>query len=162
VKVPITMSEEKILSLSTILERWSKRMERSQLSLPSVSDLNLEPFAEKAPGFAIIGKKNNNHGSTFFFIKAGPDHEIYRGMNVEGLSFAEVMHQSALDNIEITYQKCLDSKQPDIWERANSTRNLPIIRYHRLLLPIKDDIGDGRCLLGIWFWDNKNIYQYSA
>jgi hypothetical protein len=147
------MSEK---AFDDLINAWQKAQQKS--SLPGLEAVQKAGGPLNHPRFAVIGAVEDvRRGKTCIshqVLQAGPDHEALGGHPMTGHRIDEIVHHAHVDRLNQLYASIVKSEQPHRWRCVNMARNAPPMSYTRLLVPIADDVGDGRCLAGIWVWQN--------
>lgn len=125
-------------------------------ALPTLSALKDHGAPIDDPGFAMLGRDETQHRGknkfVFRVLSVGSDHMQWHGHIEEGQLLDEIVHPAHLESLIGLYNRLCEEKTLHRWRCMNMVRNAPPSSYTRVLAPIADDVGDGRCLAGIWVW----------
>lgn len=150
--------------LAAFAAAWQKC--RDVGSLPTLSALKDQGAPLDDPGFAMLGRGETQHrGKTkavFRVLAAGDDHIRLGGSVMVGQMLDEIVHPAHLESLIGLYNRLCDEKTLHRWRCMNMVRNAPPTSYTRVLAPIADDVGDGRCLAGVWVWHTPRVTEAVA
>jgi hypothetical protein len=108
------------------------------------------------PGFGMLGRSEKQHrgksAAAFMVLAAGPNHFELGGKIKAGQWLDEIVHPAHLASLVELYETICREKSLHQWRCMNMVRNAEPFSYTRVLGAIDDDIGDGRCLAGVWVW----------
>lgn len=142
-------------ALENIKTAWQKA-QREVSGLPTVAQLGQFGAPINHSGMAIVGEKQLStpryQSRVFQFLSAGPDHLTNGGHVVAGHTLEEIMHPAHAARVTELYISLCDTKAMHVWRCINTIVNAPAMAYTRVIVPIRDDVGDGRCLFGVWIW----------
>ncbi|MBV6657584.1 MAG: PAS domain-containing protein [Devosiaceae bacterium] len=146
--------------LQSVRDSWVSLTDGEQ-PLPTLGDLEAAGVPIEHPGAAILGTVANDDArqpaQAFRVVHAGADHLKHTGLEMSGQTIAAVTHPLHRERLEQMYAQIVETRTPHQWRCLNLTRNAPPERYERVLVPIADDQGDGRCLFGIWIWESSEL-----
>ncbi|MFN3169902.1 MAG: hypothetical protein ACE37E_04340 [Hyphomicrobiales bacterium] len=125
-------------------------------ALPTLGALKDKGAPLDDPGFAMLGRDETQHRgkskAVFRVLAAGPDHAHWSNSVMVGQLLDEIVHPAHLESLIGLYNRLCEEKTLHRWRCMNMVRNAPPTSYTRVIAPIADDVGDGRCLAGIWVW----------
>jgi hypothetical protein len=140
--------------LTAFAAAWQKCRESGVL--PTLSDIKDQGAPIDDPGFAMLGRDEARHRGknkvVFRVLAAGEDHARLGGPVLAGQLLDEIVHPAHLESLIGLYNRLCEEKTLHRWRCMNMVRNAPPSSYTRVLAPIADDVGDGRCLAGVWVW----------
>lgn len=144
--------------LEGLAAAWRAASDEAAGGLPTLDSLARHGVPLDHPGHGLLAlvphqAADRRAGPGFRFISAGSDHQALGGHTMTGHLLDEIAHPAHLARIVKLYTDILAAGEPHDWRCINMARNAPPSRYRRVLAPIADDVGDGRCLFGIWVWD---------
>ncbi len=151
------MSEK---AFDDLINAWQNAREKS--SLPGLEAMQKAGGPINHPGFAVIGavedvRRGKTTCTSYQVLQAGPDHEALGGHPMSGHRIDEIVHPAHVDRLTQLYASIVKSEQPHRWRCVNMARNALPMSYTRVLVPIADDMGNGRCLAGIWVWQDLGV-----
>lgn len=128
---------------------------------PSLESLRAHGAPLDHAGFALLGQvSQSRRGKTttsFKVIEAGPDHLLLGGHRMQGHRIDEIVHPAHVARLNELYASIVATQKPHKWRCVNMARNAEPISYTRVLVPVRDDVGDGRCLAGVWVWHTGSL-----
>lgn len=143
--------------LDALSRAWHAASALAGGGLPTLAQVARAGADIAHPGRALLGIVRDPSGRrtepTYRFLDAGPDHALMAGHAMTGRQIDEIAHPAHFARIVKLYGDILAAGEPHDWRCINLARNAPPSRYRRVLVPVADDAGDGRCLFGIWVWD---------
>lgn len=138
---------------------WEKA--RAANVLPTLDDLKSLSAPLDHPGFGIIARTEETirgkQRPVFFILEAGDELERQMGRPLVGHRLDELVHPAHITQLTRLYESLYKKRQLHQWRCMNMVRNSPPKSYTRVLAPIRDDIGDGRCLAGVWVWHADTV-----
>lgn len=142
-------------ALQELKSAWLKAKTESS-RLPTLAQLADHGAPDSHPGMGLVAQKYSGSPArktrTFHFLLAGPDFQTYGGHVAAGHSLNEIMTSAHAARLTELYEGLCDTGSMHIWRCINAVPNAPVMSYTRIVVPIHDDQGDGRCLYGIWIW----------
>lgn len=142
-------------ALQDVKSAW-QRAQSEINGLPTLAQLSALGAPVNHTGMGIVGEltaPGTAHNSrSFQFLSTGPDHLKFVGKIVAGHALEEIIHPAHAVRITELYISLCETKSMHAWRCINSIRNAPPMAYTRVIVPIHDDVGDGRCLFGVWIW----------
>lgn len=142
-------------ALQDLKSAW-QRAQSEVKRLPTLAQLNELGAPVDHNGMGIVGEKVTTTAAhkerSFQFLSTGPDHLKFVGKIVAGHDFEEIMHPAHAARVTELYKSLCETKSMHAWRCINTIRNAPPMAYTRVIVPISDDVGDGRCLFGVWIW----------
>lgn len=125
-------------------------------ALPTLTDLKDRGAPLDDPGFAMLGRSDSQQREkskpAFRVLEIGPGHGQWSSDIQAGQLLDEFVHPAHLQSLTSLYQRLCDEQTLHRWRCTSMARNAAPVSYTRVLAPIADDVGDGRCLAGIWTW----------
>lgn len=137
-------------------------IEKRTLSLlagpwPTLDDLSAEGVDIHHSGFALICALESDRGRdgriAFRTLDTGDAHFANTGIQMHGRLASDMAHPARLAQLETAYLSTFELAKPHAWRCINTGIDTSPGIYSRVVVPISDDVGDGRCLFGIWVWD---------
>ena len=146
-----------ISALKLFANDWQRAAEHARP--PRLSDISISRAWSEHPGFAIIGRcppptlrPSTRSTPMFQVLAAGPDHHRFGGHIMAGHRLDEMVDPARLPMLLDIYQTVSQHATVHSWQCINMARNAPPKHYTRVIGAIADDVGDGRCLCGVWVW----------
>jgi hypothetical protein len=143
------------LTFRAIADDWSRCLQASS-GLPTLDALEAAGVPVHHNGFGLVGVDGDLDDTAqpcpFRFLDAGPDHALHAGHKMIGHRIDEVAHPVHVARLGQLYRQIVKSGAPHSWRSINMARNAPPKSYSRILVPVADNVGDGRRLFGVWIW----------
>lgn len=142
-------------ALQEVRTAWT-RAEAEIDGLPTIAQLKDRGAPVDNPGMVIVGRTESGtdaiNSSSFFVISSGPGHEDIVGSSLQGKTLEELIPQGQAASISKLYADICETAKLHAWRCIDAFPNALPTAYTRVIVPIRDDAGDGRCLFGVWVW----------
>ena len=129
--------------------------------LPTLDDLDSLGAPLDHPGFGVMARTEETvrgkKRPIFSVLKAGSELERQIGRSLVGHRLDELVHPAHITQLTQLYESIFSDRKLHQWRCMNMVRNAPAKSYTRVIAPIRDDVGDGRCLAGIWIWHADTV-----
>jgi hypothetical protein len=137
----------------TLFDFWRAGCHDSA-EIPKLRDLDLMDIYSIAPNIVIIDMEGGGDGRRFLWRYAGSGIRHLTGMEITNRYVDEIYDPDAKERCEEIYNNVCETHQPHAWEYSvrvagydNSSRD-----YERLLLPVANDNGETRHLIGLYIF----------
>lgn len=110
------------------------------------------------PGFAVFGhcplqeadRSKSTTNGMFRIIQAIDSHGYFGYEDLTGRRLDELFHPAYVKPLLDVYNATCQNRSLHRWRTMSMDRNAQPLSYTRVLAAIADDVGDGRCLAGLW------------
>lgn len=122
-------------------------------TLPRRRSIDLMDTYRIAANLVVLDLEGDFDGvCRFRWRYAGSALRTLAGMEITGRYDADVFHPEHLDRLRTVYADILRTGQPHAWRHhvISPDQSRDFLYYHRLMLPLADDAGEPRHLIGVY------------